>query len=327
MNRKAKRRARYILFIPAVLAFLLAGQGCRGQVKMSDNQSSYRKLTSAEERVIMHKGTEMPYSGKYYRFDETGTYLCKRCSAPLYRSADKFDSRCGWPSFDDELPGAVKRVLDTDGIRTEIQCAGCGAHLGHVFEGEGLTPKNIRHCVNSISLEFVPAGPAPVKEGQPAMEQAVFAAGCFWGVEYHLRRIPGVLSTAVGYTGGKTTKPSYQEVCRKQTGHAEAVKVIFDPARVEYAELVKFFFEIHDFTQVDRQGPDIGDQYRSAIFYTSPSQRNVAEQIIGVLQEKGYRVATRLEPAATFWQAEDYHQDYYENNGQLPYCHSRRKIF
>lgn len=123
---------------------------------LSEKETKYRKLTNEEESVILHKGTEMPFTGKYYAFWEKGTYVCKRCGAALYRSESKFESECGWPSFDDEIPGAVKRSIDTDGVRTEITCAKCGAHLGHVFLDEGFTKKNVRHCVNSISMDFIP---------------------------------------------------------------------------------------------------------------------------------------------------------------------------
>jgi peptide methionine sulfoxide reductase msrA/msrB len=123
---------------------------------MSEKKAEYKKLTQEEESVIIHKGTEEPFTGKYYAFWERGTYVCKRCGAPLYHSESKFEAGCGWPSFDDEIPGAVKRSLDADGVRTEITCANCGAHLGHVFTGEGFTNKNTRHCVNSISIDFIP---------------------------------------------------------------------------------------------------------------------------------------------------------------------------
>jgi peptide methionine sulfoxide reductase msrA/msrB len=123
---------------------------------MSDKKSAPHELTKEEENVIVHKGTEKPFTGKYYAFWERGTYVCKRCGTPLYRSENKFESDCGWPSFDDEIPGTVKRLPDPDGVRTEIQCANCGAHLGHVFKGEGFTKKDTRHCVNSVSMNFIP---------------------------------------------------------------------------------------------------------------------------------------------------------------------------
>lgn len=286
-------------------------------------------LTPEEERVIVHKGTEAPFTGKYYNFTEKGTYTCKRCGAPLYKSEAKFDAGCGWPSFDEEIPGAVKRVPDADGVRTEIECANCGAHLGHVFLGEGFTPKDTRHCVNSVSLNFVPAAAAKdaPKADKPPFEKAIFAGGCFWGVEYHFQHAKGVISTRVGYTGGYTEHPTYKDVCSGRTGHAEAVEVTFDPAQTTYEDLAKLFFEIHDPTEVNRQGPDIGLQYRSAVFYLDDNQKAIAEKLIGLLKNKGYKVATQVVPATTFWPAEDYHQQYYEKEHGKPYCHVYTKRF
>ena len=281
------------------------------------------KLTSEEEKVILFKGTERPFSGKYNDFSEKGTYICKQCGSPLYKSSDKFKSECGWPSFDDEIKGAVKRVPDADGMRTEIVCANCGAHLGHVFIGEGLTPKNMRHCVNSISLEFVPAD----SNRRETNDTAIFAGGCFWGVEYYMHSIDGVISTEVGYTGGHIEQPTYRDVCTHTTGHAEVVRVVFNTQKTDYEKIARMFFEIHDPTQVNRQGPDIGDQYRSEIFYRNNSQKEIAEKLISILQQKGFKIATRVDPATTFWKAEEYHQQYYEKEGQTPYCHVYIKRF
>ncbi|MGC8637565.1 MAG: methionine-R-sulfoxide reductase, partial [Athalassotoga sp.] len=160
------------------------------------------ELNPYEEFVIIKKGTERPFTGKYNDFYEQGLYVCKRCGLPLYESDSKFKSECGWPSFDEEIPGAVKRQLDADGKRIEITCAYCGAHLGHLFEGEGYTPKNVRHCVNSVSMEFVPEGEKVQRN------RAFFAAGCFWGSEYMFKKYKGVLDTRVGYMGGKVKNPS-----------------------------------------------------------------------------------------------------------------------
>jgi peptide methionine sulfoxide reductase msrA/msrB len=277
-------------------------------------------LTPEEERVIIRKGTEAPFSGKYNNHFQAGVYACRQCGAFLYRSADKFKSNCGWPSFDDEIEGAVKRVPDADGRRTEIVCATCDGHLGHVFTGERFTPKDTRHCVNSVSLQFTP-------EKDVAYGRAIFAGGCFWGVEYYLQKVPGVIETTVGYIGGKTDNPSYREVCEKTTGHAEAVEVLFDPRRTTFEALARVFFETHDPTQVDRQGPDVGDQYRSAVFTLDDEQKKVTEDLIRQLRAKGYDVATEVVEAGTFWKAEDYHQDYYVRKGSLPYCHGYTKRF
>ena len=279
------------------------------------------KLNPEEERIIIHKGTERPFTGKYYNHKEAGTYTCKQCGAPLFRSSDKFDSGCGWPSFDDEIPGALKRTLDADGVRTEITCTKCGGHLGHVFKGERFTPKNTRHCVNSISLDFITASQ------EAALEKAYFAGGCFWGVEHLLKQSEGVISTRVGYMGGRTKNPTYKQVCYENTGHAEVVEVVFDPKKTSYETLARLFFEVHDPTQKNRQGADIGDQYRSAVFYTNNEQKETAEKLIALLKGKGYHPVTEVVPADTFWVAEDYHQDYYDNTGKQPYCHIYQKRF
>jgi peptide methionine sulfoxide reductase msrA/msrB len=307
-----------------------------------DQAMNPKPLTPEERRVIEHKGTEMPFSGRYWDHHAAGTYACRRCGTPLFSSDAKFDSGSGWPSFDQALPGAVREVPDADGSRTEVVCARCGGHLGHVFRGEGFTARQTRHCVNSLSLDFqqasddkaVATGPAvapgatasagtcaPTTNAAPAKAEAFFAGGCFWGVEYWFEKMDGVLSAESGYMGGQVERPTYRQVCTGTTGHIETVRVVHDPSRVSFEALARRFFEIHDPTQVDRQGPDIGVQYRSVVFYADAAQREVAERLMRALVARGYEVATRLEPAATFWPAEGYHQDYYEHKGSEPYCH------
>lgn len=158
-------------------------------------------------------------------------------------------------------------------------------------------------------------------------EVAYLASGCFWGTQYHLNKLPGVVLTLVGYMGGTLEHPSYEQVKTGDTKHVETVKVVFDPQRTSYEEILRLYFETHDFTQVGGQGPDIGSQYRSVVFYVDERQKATAEKYIGILTEKGYKVATAVEPATTFWIGEDYHQHYYDRKGEKPYCHIYRKIF
>lgn len=290
--------------------------------------SLWKKLSDEEYRVIVEKGTERPFTGTYTDHFEKGTYTCKRCGAKLFISKDKFHSGCGWPAFDDAIPGAVKLVPDRDGFRTEALCANCGAHLGHLFTGEGFTSKNRRYCINSISMNFI-----PIKETQNAIsgseKTAYFSGGCFWGVEYYMEKQQGVIKAVSGYMGGHLKNPSYRDVSSHLSGHLETVAVTYDPSRVDFETLARLFFEIHDPTQANGQGPDIGPQYKSAIFYTSENEKKISQKLIERLRANGYAVATKLYPAAKnpFYKAESYHQDYYRHKGKRPYCHGYVKRF
>ncbi len=347
---------RCVAFAAAAVATASLGIGCNNMAQKKTDlpakaqqgqavETTMPPLTEAEAHIVRDKGTEAPFTGKYWDYFGQGAYICRQCGTWLYTSKSKFRSECGWPSFDDEIPGAVIRQPDADGRRTEIICAYCGAHLGHVFIGEGYTQKNTRHCVNSASIVFrtaeemkqaadkattaqaaapvaptAPAAPAAPAAG-PATEVAIFAGGCFWGVEHFFDKAPGVISATSGYTGGATKNPTYEDVCTGKTGHAEAVKVVYDPARTSYEALARLFFEIHDPTTVNRQGPDAGTQYRSAIFCMNDEQKKIAGKLIKQLRDKGYKVATEVEPASTFYPAEEYHQDYLDKNPGLPDCH------
>lgn len=284
----------------------------------TNKKMEYNKLNPDEALVILKKATEQPYTGEYVNNKDTGIYTCKQCDAHLYNSSDKFDSHCGWPSFDDEIKGAVKRIPDADGRRTEIVCANCGGHLGHVFMNEGFTEKNTRHCVNSISMKFIP---------NKKMEKAYFASGCFWGTEYHFMKAKGVLETTVGYMGGKTLHPTYKEVCSGTTGHIETTEVVYDPTQTSFETLLKLYYETHNFEQIGGQGPDIGSQYQSVVFYVNEEQKVMVEKYMQILTDKSYKPATKLLPAPEFWAAEDYHQEYYDKKDGSPYCHIYKKIF
>lgn len=284
-------------------------------------QNKSASLTPLVLSVVKNKGTEAPFSGEYDDFAESGSYLCKECGLALYRSNTKFHSGCGWPSFDEELPNAVKRETDADGRRTEILCARCDAHLGHVFTGEGMTAKNTRHCVNSLSLDFV------ADKEVIDTEEAIFAAGCFWGVEHYFKQLPGVLKTEVGYSGGKNDNPTYEQVCRENTGHYEVIRVIYDTSKTNFETVCKFFFEIHNPEQNNGQGPDLGQQYLSVAFYFDEQQKQIIEKLIQQLKAKGFNISTQVLPVKTFWRAETYHQDYYRKTGKEPYCHRYEKRF
>lgn len=278
-------------------------------------------LTPETRRIICDKATERPHSGTYEGQEESGSYLCRRCGLALFRSKDQFHSGCGWPSFDAEVLQTVQQIPDKDGKRTEIICARCKAHLGHIFTGEHFTEKNIRHCVNSASLDFV--SDSLVLDS----EEIIVAGGCFWGIEHFMRELPGVLSVEVGYTGGTTVNPNYEQVCQGKTGHLEAARIVYDKLKTNAQRVLQHFFEIHDPTQNNGQGPDIGEQYQSAVFYYNEEQKKITEKLIEQLKHLPSPVMTKVFPVQNFWPAENYHQNYYRNHRKLPYCHKYTKRF
>lgn len=284
-------------------------------VRKQNDAELRSRLSDEEYHVTQEGGTEPPFKNRYWDNAEKGVYVDIVSGELLFSSEDKFNSDCGWPSFTRAAKsGAVTERADhSHGMeRTEVRGAMSDSHLGHVFEGE-IGPGKRRFCINSASLRFIPEA-----EGV-----AVFAAGCFWGTEAYFRKVSGVLDVTVGYTGGTLARPSYDDVCTGTTGHAEAVRIVFDPERVSYRDLVRHFFRMHDPTELDRQGNDIGTQYRSAIFYLADAQRDEAMKVMGELADAHrFRapIETRLVPFGKFYPGEEYHQRYLDKNPG-GYCH------
>jgi len=257
---------------------------------------------------LKDKGTEPPFSGEYNDFYDAGVFVCRACKAPLYESNTKFNSGCGWPSFDDEIKGAIVRYEDLSlgRKRTEICCAECDGHLGHVFHGEKITKKNTRHCVNSLSIQFKP---------YKNLQKVTLGGGCFWSIQQIYNNTKGVYLTQCGYMGGNTINPSYDEVCSGKTNHAEVVEIYFDDSVISFEKLLDIFWDSHDPTTINRQGNDIGTQYRSIIFYESDQQKQLACDSMKNRQSKfKLKIVTQITHKHKFYRAEEYHQNYFDNN-------------
>lgn len=292
-----------------------------GKVQKTD-QEWKDTLTDEEYRILRQKGTEPAWTGDLLDNKKKGVYTCAGCGNELFTDDMKFDSGTGWPSFDAEIEGGkIDKHLDkSHGMtRTEITCSRCGGHLGHLFF-DGRTETQQRYCVNSASLNF--------EEGKKVEKKAkkqkiVLGAGCFWCVEAAFLELEGVKSVVSGYSGGTVKNPAYREVTTGRTGHAEVVEVTFDSTKISLQEILEVFFVVHDPTTPNRQGADVGTQYRSAIYYTDEGQKAIIDEVIEALNAPDVfngGIVTEVAPLGAFYKAEDYHQNYYNQNSEQPYC-------
>ncbi|MFN3754408.1 bifunctional methionine sulfoxide reductase B/A protein [Flavobacterium sp.] len=272
--------------------------------------------------VARQADTERAFTGTMWKSETKGTYYCAACGLKLFKSDQKFVSSCGWPSFfeQDNKNSITFKDDNSYGMRRiEALCGRCDSHLGHLFD-DGPEPTGKRYCMNAVSLDFVPDGTVAQNKGN--LETITIGGGCYWCVEAVYENLTGVEKVVSGFAGGKVENPSYEEVCTGTTGAAEVVEITYDKTKTNLDEIFQVFFTVHDPTTLNRQGADVGTQYRSVIFYKNEEQKKAAESIIAELNKEVFnnKIVTTLEPFKAFYKAKDNHQNYYENNKNQPYC-------
>lgn len=291
--------------------------------KLNVPNAEWKKILSPDLYAVAREAdTERAFTGTMWKSETKGTYYCATCGNKLFKSDQKFVSSCGWPSFFEQTSKESITFKDDNSYgmrRIEANCGRCDSHLGHLFD-DGPEPTGKRYCMNAISLDFVPDGVAATTTGD--LETVVIGGGCFWCVEAVYQNLDGVKSVYSGYAGGTVENPSYEEVSTGRTGAAEVVEITYDKTKTNLDEIFKVFFTVHDPTTLNRQGADVGTQYRSVIFYKNENEKKVAQDLIKDLNNEVFsnKIVTTLEPLKKFYKAEEYHQGYYENNKNKPYC-------